>query len=190
MKTERIRIVSADVLTADLARKTVSLAYTLRAPVGDNHAAVDLALTEPKAMVEALFKAAREKSALLAEVFGGVKVDPDRYQVADYRYTCERLSPLFTRLVEAASRHAGKPLEPTERARLETDGVHLLRADLDLDGKPDDARADILRLRATAHLQTGDFDNARVMARRALRLRPDDEACRDIVNRCGPQAGG
>lgn len=184
MRTERIRIVSADVLKVDVARKTISLAYTLRAPIGDNHAAVDLDLAEPKAMSEALFQAAREKSALLAEVFGGVKVDPDRYQVADYRYTCERLAPLFARLVEAV----GKPLEPAALARLETDGVHLLRADLDLDGKSDEARADILILRAMACLQTDDVDNARIMAQRALRLRPDDTTCRDVLARCPPQA--
>lgn len=183
MKTERIRIVSADVLTADLARKTISLAYTLRAPVGDNHATVDLIIADPKTMAEALFEAARAKAALLAEVFGGKKTDPDSYQVADFRYTCERLAPLFARLAEAA---ADKPLEPAALARLETDGVHLLRADLDLDGKDDAARAHILRLRATAHLQTGDVDNARLMAQRALRLRPDDEACRDVLARCTP----
>lgn len=180
MQTTRIRIVSVDVAKVDLARALIFVAYVLRTPVGDNHAAADLAIEAPDAMTEALLSAARAKAALLAEVFSGLKVSPDRYQIADFRYTRDRLRPLFARLGEAAARHAETRLDDGALNALETDGVHLLRNDLDLDGKPDAQRADILRQRACA-VEGSAPDVARMLAQRALRLAPDDADCLRIA---------
>jgi hypothetical protein len=183
MKTLRIRVVSADVVKLDPSAGVVFLAYTLRSPVGDNSAAIDLRVAPPDEMAEELFEAARGKAALLAEVFSGQKVSPDRYMLADYRYTRDRLAPLFTRVGDAVRRHRDTPLSDADLTRVETDGVHLLRPEYDLEGKADPERADILRKRAVLHLQQSDPETARVMAQRALRLRPDDLECQQLLAR-------
>lgn len=188
MKTMRIRIVSADVVKLEAVAGIVFVAYTLRSPVGDNHAATDLRIAPPESMAEELFEAARSKAALLSEVFGGHKVSPDRYQVADFKYTADRLAPLFERLGAACRRHAERPLSEAEMTALETDGVHLLRPELDLENKPDPERADILRKRAVMLLAASDPQAARIMAQRALRLRPDDVESQHVLARCNQPA--
>lgn len=184
----RIRIVSADVVKADLERGIVFLVYTLRSPVGDNHSAVDLSIADVSAMIQELLEAARQKAALLAEVFSGQKVSPERYQVADYKYTCDRLAPLLGRIADARRRHSEGAIAPDDLLRLETDGVHLLRPEFDLENKPDTERADILRKRAVLHMQQSDPQAARAMAQRALRLRPDDAESQNVLARCNQPA--
>ena len=188
MKTERIRLLSLDVVQLDLTRNKVRLAYAIRTPVGDNHGDAEIALDAPAAMIEAVLEAARAKAALLSEVFSGRKTSSDHYQIADYRVTCDRIAPLVARVAAAAARHGLTPLSPEERTALETDGVHLLRAELDPEGKADDARAEILRRKAELCLDGADPAAARLHIERALKLRPDDPALHQLAERCGPAA--
>lgn len=184
MQPQRIRIVSVDVVKVDLTAGIAFIAYTLRAPVGDNHSATDLSVSDAETMMSELFEAARQKAATLAQVFSGQKVAPATYQIADEQATRDRLAALFSRLIEARAQHRDGRLGATELVALETDGVHLLRPEFDLEGKPDAERADILRKRASLMLDQSDPQTARVFAQRALRLVPDDAACQELVARC------
>jgi len=188
MKTYRIRIVSVDVIKVDFPRGLAFLAYTLRSPVGDNHSVTDVGLDTPEKMCEELYEAARNKAVLLAEVFSGIHTTSDRYQVADYRATREKLAPLFRRLLSARKKFNDGGVAEEEQSLLETDGVHLLRPELDLEGRSVEERAEILVKRALRHLEQSDPEPARLMAQRALRLKPHDSRAQDVLNRCQERA--
>lgn len=188
MKTHRIQIVSVDVVKADLAHGVAYLVYTLRAPIGDNHSATDVPLESVQRMSEELFEAARAKAAVLAQAFSAVRSGAEDYMIKDARATQARLTPLFTRLLEARKHFQAGTFDEAERTRLETDGVHLLRPDLDLDDKPLEERVAVLVRRAGIHLEQSNPEPARLMAERALRIQPDEARAAEIVARCRTEA--
>lgn len=179
MSRKNIRIVSVDVAKVDLPHRIAFLAYTLRAPVGDNHSACDVGITEPGKMCEELFEAARAKAGILAEAFSGTRPGTEEYRVQDYKPTRERLFPLFQRIIDLAR---NSPSE-AQMLDIETDGVHLLRPDMSIEGRPLEERADILLKRAARHLEASDFEPARLYAQRALRIRPGDGQAKEILSR-------
>ncbi|MBM3460492.1 MAG: hypothetical protein FJX76_00130 [Armatimonadetes bacterium] len=183
MKNQRIGILCVDVIKLDLERKIAFLAYDLRAPVGDNHSACDVGIDSTERMCDELFAAARAKAALLSKVFSGKAADPDDYMIKDRNATVERIRPLFERVRKALDRQAAGAFDEADRIAAETDGVHLLRPEWDIESVSLDERFAVLLRRAERYLKERDFEPARLMAERALRLRPDSPEARDVLAR-------
>jgi hypothetical protein len=184
MKPPRLRIVSVDVTKIDMARGLVFLHYVLRTSVGDNQAAVDVRLGPAEDMCAELYESARHKAALLGEIFAGARVDPAAYEIADESITTERIGSLFSRLQEAVHRFQDASLDESERALIETDGVHLLKPELDPAGRTPGERAAILLKRARRQLEVGDPDGAELLACQALRLASDQSEAREVLAQC------